>query len=56
MIEHLSSQMQKFFYFLQFYCVFLRVGVTKYCILQGNLLTGSVTVLVQAARPLYQHR
>ena len=28
--------------FLQFYCVFLRVGVTKYCILQGKMLAGSV--------------
>ena len=36
--------------------MFLRVGVTKYCKLQGKMLGGSVTVSAEASRPLYQHR
>ena len=36
--------------------MFLRVGVTKYCKLQGNLLAGSVTASGKDSRPLYQHR
>ena len=55
-VEHLSSQMQKFLYFYNFTVCFLRVGVTKYCILQGKMLTGSVTVSGNTSRPLYQHR
>ena len=40
----------------QFYCVFLRVGVTKYCKLQGKMLTGSATGSSYLSRALYQHR
>ena len=36
--------------------LFLRVGVTKYCKLQGNLLAGSVTASAHTSRPLYHHR
>ena len=42
-------------FIFQFHEVFLRVGVTKYCKLQGNLLTGSVAVSKKKSRALYQH-
>ena len=40
----------------QFYDVFLRVGVTKYCKLQYKLLPGSATAASHPALAPYQHR
>ena len=42
--------------FCQFCSVFLRVGVTKYRILQGKMLPGSVTGSTYLSRALQQHR
>ena len=40
----------------QFHEVFLRVGVTKHCKLQGKMLAGSANGFRQTSRALYQHR
>ena len=40
----------------EFYSVFLRVGVTKYCKLQGKKLTSNATGSSYLSTALHQHR